>query len=131
MYASARNIDTFNKFFCGWIFVYLTYSHTSWIKYSLEIYSEIYNIFGLLFFLLKNAHHSIIWTEFFTNTQDWQLYLYWHQRFYYMKTKKCDKMLLPVNIEPGIYDSKSNTLFSEPTWYVLLRGSLNFCSWAT
>ena len=42
-----------------------------------------------------------------------------------MKTKKSsDKMLLPVEIEPGpliTSDSKSNTLLSGLTWHLLVR----------
>ena len=41
------------------------------------------------------------------------------------------KILYPVRIEPGAFDSKSNTLLSEINWYLLLRGSLNFCSCTT
>ena len=33
-----------------------------------------------------------------------------------------------VRIESGTYDFKLNTLLSELTWHVVLRGSLNFCS---
>ena len=39
-----------------------------------------------------------------------------------------------VGIEPRpliAYDSKPNTLLSTLTWHVLLRRSLNFCSWTT
>ena len=45
--------------------------------------------------------------------------------------KSTDKMLLQVRTEPMTSDSKSNTLLSELTWHVLLRGSLNFCSCTT
>ena len=47
------------------------------------------------------------------------------------KKKSTDKMLILVRIEPMTSDSKSNTLLSELTWHVLLRGSLNFCSCTT
>ena len=39
-----------------------------------------------------------------------------------------------VEIEPGLLitsDSKSNTIFYGLTWHVLLRRSLNFCSYTT
>ena len=45
--------------------------------------------------------------------------------------KSSDKMLPPVEIEPGpliTSDSKSNTLLSQLVRHVLLRRSLNFCS---
>ena len=49
-----------------------------------------------------------------------------------MKTKNSsDKMLPSVGIESKTYDSKSNTLLSELTWHVLLKGFLNFCSYTT
>ena len=50
-----------------------------------------------------------------------------------LHTKKnpSHKMLLPVGIDPGPSDSKSNTLLSELILHVLLRGSLNFYSCTT
>ena len=40
-------------------------------------------------------------------------------------------MLPLVGIEPGPSDTKSNTILSTLTWYLLLRRSLNFCSYTT
>ena len=55
-------------------------------------------------------------------------------RGFTMWKKFSDKMLPPVGIEPRSLitsDSKSNTILSTLTWHMLLRRSLNFCSYTT
>ena len=59
--------------------------------------------------------------EFFANKTKLQYCQCWHQRLYYMKTKNSHNKILPlVKTEPGISDSKSNTLLSELTWHLFV-----------